>query len=407
MVVEENKAALFLRSMKPIGAVPALWPLAFLVFISAFLSFISLRALGSMVPVAFLFSLALFVFQNRVFPKPSPLLLATWVLFVALIGLAAARSLDIDYALGRFGKLILMSGIALLFWSLAARIENLNALQSLLVIAFSIGLALCLFEGVSDGLIFWLTHDVSRIEATHTTNRPVVLVVLFVWPTALVLSRLVGQKSMALMVLLTLVASFTTESQSAQLAALLATGVLVSSMLLPRLTLWAVGIGGVALILTLPFVFAFFDLMPAESTDFVSRATVLPRIELWTFVSQKILLHPLLGYGLEAGRFLPLDDMTQKYFGGAFMHHPHNGILQVWFEMGALGAVLLALGWGLLVAMVGKTSASVQSYVLAGLVCALVVSTVSHGLWQTWWVSALVILPVFYAIAKAKPALAE
>lgn len=387
------------RDFKTIGGAPVLWPLAFLVFISGFTSFISLRAHGAMVPICFFFTLALFAFYYRSFPKPSLALTLVWTLFVALIGVAMVRSLDFDYATGRFSKLVVMSSIALLFWSLANKIPTLPALRHLLVVAFLIGLALCLFEGVSDGLIFWLTHNVSRIEAMHTANRPVVLVVLFAWPVALALSQLVDQKFVLLLVFLTVVASFTTESQSAQLGGVVAAFVLLSSTFYPRLVLWAVGAGGVVAILALPFVLGATDWTRIGGTSLESTQTILPRLELWQFVAQKIMEKPLLGYGLEAGRFLSLEGMAHQYFGGTRMHHPHNGIMQVWFEMGLLGAALSAAAWGALVYQIGRLGRLSQPYVLAGLTCMLVISAVSHGLWQTWWISALVMMPFFYAIS--------
>lgn len=388
------------QDFKTIGGAPVLWPLAFLVFISGFTSFISLRAHGSMVPICFFFTLALFAFYYRSFPKPSPALTLVWALFVALVGVAMLRSLDVDYAIGRFSKLFMMSSIALLFWSLSNKIPTLPALRPLLVIAFLIGLFICLVEGLSDGLIFWLTHNVSRIEAMHTANRPVVLVVLFAWPVALALSQLVDQKFVLLLVFLTVAASFTTESQSAQLGGVVAALVLVSSKYFPRVVLWAVGAGGVLAIVAMPSLLGAADWTRIGGTSLASTQTILPRLELWQFVAQKIMEKPLLGYGLEAGRFLPLDGMAHQYFGGTRMHHPHNGIMQVWFEMGLLGAVLLALAWGALVYQIGRLGRLSQRYVLAGLTCILVICSVSHGLWQTWWVSALVMMPFFYAISS-------
>jgi O-antigen ligase len=387
--------------MKTVAGEPVLWPLAFLVFISAFVSFISLRALGSMVPACFLIALGLFVVQGRRFPRPSMVWGAVWLVFVALVGIAALRSLDVDYATGRLSKLALMSGIAILFWSLAREIKSLGALQPLLVLAFFIGLGICLFEGLSSGLIYWLTHDVSLAEAAHTANRPVVLVLLFAWPVALVLARKVGMAGSLVLVFVALIAGFTTESQSAQLAGFVAMLVLLLSWAWPKGALWMVGVGGVVSILGLPIALTLFDWTIVEGASRAFTQTILPRLELWAFVVEKISERPLLGFGLEAGRFLPLDGMAHKFFGGEFMHHPHNGILQVWFEMGLVGAGLFAMGWGLLITQIGKQNALTQRYALAAVVCVLVISTVSHGLWQTWWISALVMLPFFFVIAMS------
>lgn len=388
----------FVEDFTIIRETPVLWPLALLVFVSGFVNFISLRALGVVVPVCFLFALVIFVVQTRRFPRPSTGTIVVWLVFAAIVGLAAMRSLNVDYASGRFIKLASMSLLAILLWSLSARVLALPALRSVLVVSLGFGLMWGFVEGISDGFIFELTHDVIPGEAMHAANRPIVLLVVFLWPMVLALSQVAGRRVAWFAVLLTLVSTFTTESQSAQLAILGAVTVFGWASLAPRSTLWVVGVGGVVTILGLPVGLAYFNFLP-EVGDYFLPLTVVARLELWNFVAGKIMEQPLLGYGLEAGRFLLLDGMTHKYFGGPLMHHPHNAIIQIWFEMGLLGASVAALGWALLVRQIGYLSSYKRSYPLAALTCILIIGAVSHGLWQTWWVSALVVVPFFFAIS--------
>ncbi len=391
----------FTQDLATIRDTPILWPLALLVFVSDSISFVSLRALSVVVPACFLVALVILIVQTRRFPKPSIGTVIVWLVFVVLVGLAALQSMNVDYASGRFVKLASVSLLAVLFWALAARVSGLLALRPVLILSLVIGLGWAFVEGLSDGAIFALTRDVAENEAAHAANRPIVLLVVFLWPATLALSQILQQKAVWLLLLLTLGATFTTESQSAQLAMVAASVVFALALLLPRAGLWMVGIGGVIAILALPFVFASFNMMLNDESVWASKMTVLPRLELWRFVSEKIVAQPLLGYGLEAGRFMPLDDMTQQYFGGTHMHHPHNAILQIWFEMGLLGAVAIALGWALLVRQIGGLAPQSQAYPLAAATCVLIVGTVSHGLWQTWWLSALTVVPFFFAIALA------
>ncbi len=115
----------FIEDIAVIRETPVLWPLALLVIASASVSFISLRALGVVVPVCFLLALLALVVQTGRFPRPSAGILIVWLVFVALIGLATTRSLDFDYASGRFLKLGGMSLLAVLFWALSARVTAL------------------------------------------------------------------------------------------------------------------------------------------------------------------------------------------------------------------------------------------------------------------------------------------
>ena len=390
----------FTQDLATIRDTPVLWPLTLLVFVSVSVSFVSLRALGVVVPVCFLAALVILIVQTRRFPKPSVGTVIVWLVFVALVGLATMQSMDVDYASGRFIKLASVSLLAVLFWALAVHVSGLPAIRSILVLSLVIGLGWGFIEGIGNGVIFEFTHDVWPGQAAYASNRPVVLLVLFLWPAALALSGIKGERAAWLLALLVLVCTLTTESQSAQLATLGAIIVFGLATQFPRLTLWMVGVGGVALILGLPITLAYFQFTPAEG-DFSLPLTVVARLELWEFVAGKIMEQPLLGYGLEAGRFLRLDDMTHRYFGGPLMHHPHNAILQIWFEMGLLGALVAALGWAVLVRQIGGMLPHDRAYLLAALTCVLIVGTVSHGLWQTWWLSALMVVPFFFAIVLA------
>ena len=71
--------------------------------------------------------------------------------------------------------------------------------------------------------------------------------------------------------------------------------------------------------------------------------------------------------------------------------HPHNGALQVWLELGAVGALVAAL-----LAMVTASrlaAPSLEPVVRAGglavLIAAAVELSLSYGMWQSWWIAVL------------------
>jgi O-antigen ligase len=108
-------------------------------------------------------------------------------------------------------------------------------------------------------------------------------------------------------------------------------------------------------------------------------ASWMQRLAIWRFVSDRIQEKPLLGWGLDASRTFP----------GRIPLHPHNEPLQVWFELGAVGAVLAALAvtfvlWRYAVAAsTQRLSAAVGS---ATLTACLIIGSISFSLWQEWWV---------------------
>lgn len=128
------------------------------------------------------------------------------------------------------------------------------------------------------------------------------------------------------------------------------------------------------------------------------------RVEIWHFSATKISEKPLLGWGFDASRnidggntqfVLELPDGSEKIFPGIGLLplHPHNGILQVWLEMGAVGAVLLTLlffGLGKSLAAItnayGRLGGAMASASTASALC---VGLLSFGQWQSWWQASL------------------
>jgi O-antigen ligase len=127
------------------------------------------------------------------------------------------------------------------------------------------------------------------------------------------------------------------------------------------------------------------------------------RVEIWHYAAQKIAEKPLLGWGFDASRtlggttqfVLEQPDGAKITFPGVSLLplHPHNGILQVWLEMGAAGALLLMgmmYGIGQRLAANerehGRLGGAMASAVTAS---ALSVGLLSFGLWQSWWQASL------------------
>lgn len=130
--------------------------------------------------------------------------------------------------------------------------------------------------------------------------------------------------------------------------------------------------------------------------------SALHRLLIWDFGLERAAEHPWLGWGMEASRNLPggrdnPSDASLARLGvsptgpNAWLRdpgvermslHPHNGGLQLWLELGAVGLVLgslatLALGWG-------------TSPMAAGVLASAAVSFLaSFGVWQGWWLASL------------------
>ena len=125
------------------------------------------------------------------------------------------------------------------------------------------------------------------------------------------------------------------------------------------------------------------------------------RMLVWYFVNQKIADQPFLGWGTEASRSLPdgkhppparllehffLDgpDVAPWIRSAELLPlHPHNGALQVWLELGLMGALLA----GLLALFLGRAASRIAwpGVGAAMLAAYSVTALLSFGIWQEWW----------------------
>jgi exopolysaccharide production protein ExoQ len=134
----------------------------------------------------------------------------------------------------------------------------------------------------------------------------------------------------------------------------------------------------------------------------------LHRLMIWNFVGGRIQERPWFGYGLDSSRRMPggQDPIQIRRCdvppGGHFAIdnqllplHPHNAALQIWLELGALGA-LLAFGALLTSLTRGLTQhelrhRTAQAMIVAFATAAIGPGFLSFGIWQEWWVSSLFI----------------
>jgi O-antigen ligase len=128
------------------------------------------------------------------------------------------------------------------------------------------------------------------------------------------------------------------------------------------------------------------------------------RLYIWQFVAERVWERPLFGWGFDASAQIPGADSLTPIGAPSISVHPHNAALQIWLELGAVGAVLSAL---LIAATVLKLARSdAERFTLATATAALasgfVVASLSFSIWQSWWLGSLVLVTVWVvALATA------
>ena len=204
--------------------------------------------------------------------------------------------------------------------------------------------------------------------------------------------------------------------ETARLATIAGLAAALLSLAAPRLVPRLIGaILGLA-ILVMPLLVGLIPKMPTANLPL----SAVHRLVIWDFTVARIAEKPLTGWGLEASRAMPggraqpdtvtldrlnITNPAQRAFLAnphveVMPLHPHNGALQLWLELGGIGALLGAV---LMLALGFAASRSAVPAVGAGMLAsAAVTGMLSFGLWQAWWVASLLLAMVALHLAPRR-----
>lgn len=151
------------------------------------------------------------------------------------------------------------------------------------------------------------------------------------------------------------------------------------------------------------------------------------RLYIWKFSEKSIWEKPVIGWGLDSSRYLQkhkTDDGTfvpdrifedgadslpnqsvrefwlSYYRSNPLPLHPHNGALQIWLELGGVGAGIAA--WFLWAALRSSRHDLAQEslpYATGLMASAALPAFLNFGLWQSWWLAALWLMAGLMALA--------
>ncbi|HLN24096.1 MAG TPA: O-antigen ligase family protein [Patescibacteria group bacterium] len=328
------------------------------------------------------------------------------VLLLALLAWAAVTSrwsLDETFAGRNIAMLIgtVLGGV--IVQAEARRLDEAGL--ALVVRALSLGLLVVvpamLFCGILEQMHVLDTETTQKvIEAVvQRMNRGSTVCAMLLWVAALGQVRFGRPRRAVALVLVVLVGVVATHDLAAKLAIVGGVGVWAVARLTPRLA--AAGLGVLMLTVVLLAPLAALHLPPPRDSIYISW---LPRsghhrMTIWSFTAQRIAEKPLLGWGLDSSRAIPgakdeifLIDRAGKLFSEAMLPlHPHNAALQIWLELGGIGAGLVALCLVTLPNSLARGTASrnAKAFGAALLFGGFLIASVSYGVWQSWWLSTV------------------
>jgi O-antigen ligase len=332
-----------------------------------------------------------------------------WGLLSPLWSIAPADSLI------QAAKLVGWLALGLTLVLTAARLDEpaRRRAETALLAGFAVGLALLLVEALADQPLNRLVAAAGlRTPSENAANRGATTLALLLGPMFALLWRR-GRRGAALLFVpvaaLALLGLNSIAAIAGSVGGLLAL-VLVAWRGRPAALAIAALFAG--LVLAAPAL--HLTVLRAPEAGSPLRAlpiTSQSRLVTWEFAAKRTLERPVTGHGLRAYRHL---DMT--YGRGEFPYrravvntalrltHPHNVAVQAWLELGAVGALLLAL---LILALFDAASADaeVPRAVAAGraaaLVAYLIVGLSAYGAEQSQWIATAWLVAAALALAPS------
>jgi glycosyltransferase involved in cell wall biosynthesis/O-antigen ligase len=116
------------------------------------------------------------------------------------------------------------------------------------------------------------------------------------------------------------------------------------------------------------------------------------RVEIWRYVNELIHARLWQGYGFDASRVVGQSATLMPSFEGktSFLH-PHNGMLQLWLELGLVGVALFvaAIALAFKSYLTRNPNRMALATLSATVTTTAVIWSLSFGAWQGWWLAVL------------------
>jgi O-antigen ligase len=237
-------------------------------------------------------------------------------------------------------------------------------------------------------------------------NRPVLTLLVVLVPVLAALRRQ-GRWGWAAgwgLIALTLATIARSESGAAALGAAIAAAAGLAAYLAPGVVVRVATVAVVLAFATAPIVGPLADrLIPAAVHVKLSDSHSRDRIDIWTSFGAAIAERPWFGGGFgtspRAGESAVAAQVPPERRTLLAVGHPHNAAVQIWTELGAVGAFLGALVLLLSLRSMSRFPPRDLAPMLGLTAGAATISLVGHGAWQGWWPAAIGAAVVWFRFA--------
>lgn len=353
---------------------------------------------------------------------------------IALLALAAYMFINSAWALSQGAALeksaifltLAVAAVALNTGVSATDEPGLRRTILFSIAAFLLGLTYILLETLSDQAIwkyaynniaFLKVHSDKHVvregekivrAASYIFNRNAACAVLLLFPILQMTGALEeGYRlpAKAILICATLAAVFLSQSGTAGVALLVSLLVWLAARLSLKtvrwaaISVWVIGIGLAVPLGALPHKLGWTEL------NWSSDRSVPARFYIWSYTAEKAQENLLTGIGVRGTRSLvtPAPASLGEDYANRMRprpgRHAHNAFLQIWLELGAIGAVLImVLGLAVLRA-IGRLGEKAAAIGYAQFASACAVAAFGFGLWQTWLLAGIFLSAVVFTMS--------
>ena len=333
---------------------------------------------------------------------------------------------------------IFISATILFGISLSFGPQEKKSLQNGIILGGILGFSLIAIEFATNaGLAHLLSYTLAKIKnpdlpsystfifsvygnSTPVMNTGMAATALYFFPWAITIKNRFSQKIFILTTLVGASLILMTYADAVKLAFVVGVIVFFASLAWPswinRIMCVTITIG----ILTAPLIPVLLPnpLVPSKNLAFFSPSSA-HRILIWKNTVGHIKEKLFLGSGLDATRSLYTakdrilynfpaslsNGISYKVLYEPIPLHPHNAVLQLWLELGAVGALI---SLGLLLAILRSIRKGVllrvnQAIALGLFSTTLSLACTSFGIWQGWWLSSILLCTAYFISLLEKP----
>ncbi len=237
-------------------------------------------------------------------------------------------------------------------------------------------------------------------------NRNVTVLVMLTWPTLWWLCKRSAPMTAAawtraiLFGAAALAVTLMSTHSSSKVALLCSACVFGFALLKPRLALAFVTSAWIVLSLFMLPLASVVEKAGLKNAEWV-KVSGRQRIAIWGATAEATHQKFLRGIGAGATPYHPLSHAAQSRINS----HAHNIYLQVWFELGAIGAILLSATGLFILRAMSRLSDDALPLALTQVSAFIAMSTFAYGFWQTWLNATYALGAICVAIALRAGAL--